>query len=510
MGQGNTHPSHRASLGRYQIAGRLAVGGMAEIFLAKLFGPSGFERPLVIKRILPHLAEIASFREMFVDEARLVAELRHPNVVQVLELGLDGSELFLAMEYVEGESLGSLMRRMFSHDERPDWVVAAHILAEVCAGLHAAHELRGPDGAPREVVHRDVSPQNVVIAYDGAVKLLDFGIAKAAGRATHTEAGQVKGKFEYMSPEQCRSEPLDRRSDVFSAGILLYELTTRTRLFKRDSQMATMLAVCDDPMPSPRALVPGYPERLEAICRRALEKDPAARYPDAAAMRFDLLRASADLGLHAAPEVDLGRLMRRLFADRVEEKRNMLLLARSGESAVDIPAAEADAHVELPTVAATALTFDPGRAAPPAGVGRRRRSAPLAVAAAALALAAAGVLYVASAGTRGATLAPPASATVAAPGGASVEAPAATADPATAAPSALAAASASASPVSGAAEPSAAPVAPKPHRAGPRVAEAPAASSPAARATPEPAAPPSPASAPPAASSAKRGFERFQ
>jgi eukaryotic-like serine/threonine-protein kinase len=228
-------PGVPTSMGRYEIVATLASGGMAEILLARLDGAEGFQRPVVVKRILPQLARTRSYRDMFVDEARIVAGIRHPNVVQVHELGQQDDELFLVMEYLDGESLGSLMRRLWSRGRRMDRDVAAWVVAEACAGLHAAHELTDEDGLPRNLVHRDVSPHNVFLGYQGGVKVLDFGIAQASERITKTETGQVKGKFEYMSPEQIQSRPLDRRADVFALGVLLYELTTARRLFKRPS-----------------------------------------------------------------------------------------------------------------------------------------------------------------------------------------------------------------------------------------------------------------------------------
>src|SRR5262245_48097918 len=241
--------SSPTQIGRYQIVGELATGGMAEILLGKLVGPSGFERPVVIKRILPHLAKRSSFVQMFLDEARVVARIRHPNVVHVHELGKDGDELFMVMEYLDGESLQNVQRRTRKNKERLPLALAAHVVAQVAGGLHAAHELADDAGRPLGLVHRDVSPHNVFITYDGNVKVLDFGIAKFAERATDTEAGQLKGKFPYMSPEQCRGLPLDRRSDVFSLGTVLFELVTGRRLFARDTGLLAMQAVVSDRVP---------------------------------------------------------------------------------------------------------------------------------------------------------------------------------------------------------------------------------------------------------------------
>ena len=182
MGAAESHATER--VGRYEVAGRLATGGMAEILLGRLVGPSGFERPLVIKRILPHLAEQQSFVSMFLDEARLAAQIRHPNVVSVSELGQEGDDLYLVMEYLEGENAAGLIRRSMVTGKNTDFALCAYIVAEACAGLHAAHELTDPDGNPLRLVHRDVSPQNIFVTYGGAVKVLDFGIAKAADRIT--------------------------------------------------------------------------------------------------------------------------------------------------------------------------------------------------------------------------------------------------------------------------------------------------------------------------------------
>ncbi len=179
---------------------------------------------------------------MFVDEARIVAGIRHPNVVAVQELAHEGDELFLVMEYLEGESVGGVARRLVTRGESLRRSLAAFVIAEACAGLHAAHELVDDEGLPRDLVHRDVSPQNVFVTYSGQVKVLDFGVAKAANRNTQTEAGQVKGKFAYMSPEQCLGKPLDRRSDIFGLGIVLWELSTGRRLFKRGSEHLTFKA----------------------------------------------------------------------------------------------------------------------------------------------------------------------------------------------------------------------------------------------------------------------------
>jgi serine/threonine protein kinase len=356
-------------LDRYQVLGHLATGGMAEILLARVVGPSGFERPVVLKRILPHLAREAGFVTMFLDEARIVAQIRHHNVIQVQELVHAGDQLFFVMEYLEGESVAGLMRRLGSRGETLDPALGALVLAEACAGLNAAHELADLDGIQQEIVHRDVSPQNLFVSYQGQIKVLDFGIAKAQGRATRTEAGQVKGKFEYMAPEQCKNEPLDRRCDVFALGVVLYELTTGRRLFKRANPLQVISAICSEPILPPSRLVPDYPPALEAICLRALATERDDRYATAADMRRDLLAYRREVTRDENPTEALSTLMQALFADRIDEKQDLLRKMRTGSDVTHVPAGEVDEDVELPSIVAELTRV----ATPLAKVPRARR-----------------------------------------------------------------------------------------------------------------------------------------
>jgi serine/threonine-protein kinase len=359
MAQEATESKLSWTIGRYDVVGHLASGGMAEIVLGRMLGPSGFQRPVVIKRILPHLAREQAFVEMFLDEARIVAGIRHPNVVNVHELGHEAGELFLVMEYLEGESAAGLTRRLRVNTETLSHALSAYVVAEACAGLHAAHELSDADGVKQNVVHRDISPQNVFVTYDGQVKVLDFGIATAADRITKTEAGQFKGKFEYSSPEQCRGLPLDRRSDVFALGILLYELSTGTRLFKRAGQLDTLRAICEQPVIPPSESAHGYPEVLSAIMMKALAKKPKDRYATALEMRRDLLAALRTIHPAGSPDEELGGVMQRLFGDRIAEKKEMLRRVQAGTNIGEIPSVETDASVEIPIAYAESLSDPP-------------------------------------------------------------------------------------------------------------------------------------------------------
>jgi Protein kinase domain/PEGA domain len=337
------------TIGRYEVIGPLASGGMAEIVLARMVGPNGFYRPFVVKRILPHLAQSEAFVSMFLDEARIVAGLHHPNVVTVQELGRHEGELFMVFEHLEGESVGGLARRLVLENEVLDPRLCAYIAAEACAGLHAAHELADADGVTLDIVHRDVSPQNVFLTYDGHVKVLDFGIATARGRLARTDAGAFKGKWAYMAPEQCRGESVDRRTDIFAIGAVLYELSTNRRLFFRNGELATLRAILDEPIVAPSRLTEGYPRALERICLRALSRDPNDRYATAAEMRADLLLAVQELGQGAPadPAADLARRMRELYADRIEQKRDTMRMLRDGASVARVPPGDVDEGVEI-------------------------------------------------------------------------------------------------------------------------------------------------------------------
>ncbi|MEL7369670.1 MAG: serine/threonine-protein kinase, partial [Myxococcota bacterium] len=323
---------------------------MAEVFLGRFKGPAGFERPVVVKRILPHLARQKNFVDMFRDEACIAARINHRNVVQVHELGEDEEELYLVMEYLGGESAAGIARQLARRKKLMSFGLCAHLIAEVCAGLHAAHELRDETGRPLHIVHRDVSPANIFITYEGSVKILDFGIAVAANRLSITDAGQVKGKYAYMSPEQCRGRKLDRRSDIFSIGTVLYELSTCRRLFKRASDMETLDAICSNGILPPSRLVNNYPPQLERICLKALQNDPDNRYATAAEMRSDLVELARTLNKDKLPDRALAKVMRRLFSDRIGQKQRMLKRLESGEDVRNTTLPSEEHSIELPVV----------------------------------------------------------------------------------------------------------------------------------------------------------------
>ncbi len=316
---------------RYKVVSALARGGMAEIFLAKTMGPGGFERPVVIKRLLPHLRSDQSHVRMFLDEARIVAGIRHPNVVDVHDLQQIGDDYILVMEYLEGEATSTYRDAARKADGLDPWL-GAYIVSEAAAGLYAAHSMKTSSGRDQNIVHRDVSPQNIFVTYEGEVKLLDFGVARAEERMSETMSGVVKGKFAYMAPEQLRGKHVDHRSDLFSLGAVLYELTTGHKLFGRDNQAATLMAVCQEPVARPSERWPDYPVGLEPIVMRALQRDPNMRYQSADEMREDIVAALNANGPGARLSRTLRSVMHEMFADRM--KRKAELLAEShGEAA---------------------------------------------------------------------------------------------------------------------------------------------------------------------------------
>jgi serine/threonine-protein kinase len=274
--------------GKYQLVRPLAQGGMAELFLARQSGPAGFEKQVVIKRVLPQLTANQEFVHMFLDEARLAARLSHPNIVQIFDFGEAGGTYFLAMEYLSGEDLDTIATALSARRRAFPGPIAALIVSSACEALHYAHTCADDLGRPLHIVHRDISPSNLFVTYQGAVKVLDFGIAKAEGKLVHTQSGVIKGKLLYMSPEQILGKPIDARSDIFSLGAVLHELLTGQTLFERSSAMDMLKAITEEPIARPSAVVHGVPAELEAVAMRALERDPGARWQSAREMRAAL------------------------------------------------------------------------------------------------------------------------------------------------------------------------------------------------------------------------------
>ncbi|MBX7084477.1 MAG: serine/threonine protein kinase, partial [Nannocystaceae bacterium] len=302
-------------LGRYELLRRLGSGGMAEVHLARAAGLEGFQKLLVLKRILPHLAADPEFVRMFLAEARLAAILDHPNVVQVFDIGREGAEFFFTMEYVYGENLQTILRASRRKGTVLPIELAIAIAMGAATGLHYAHERVGFDGMPLGLVHRDVSPTNVMVTYDGCVKMADFGIAKVTSRTDVTQAGIRKGKVPYMSPEQCRAEPLDRRSDVFSLGIVLYECTTMSRLFDGDNEFGLMNRIVNGDVPLPSTKRQNFPKDLERIIMRALAPQRDRRFATAGELAAELERFARERKLRATQSA-LGEFMHELFEPR--------------------------------------------------------------------------------------------------------------------------------------------------------------------------------------------------
>ncbi|HSN96833.1 MAG TPA: serine/threonine-protein kinase, partial [Candidatus Nanopelagicales bacterium] len=277
--------------GRYETLRPIASGGMATVYLGRALGGGGFERAVAIKVLHPHVAAEPEFVAMFLDEARLAAQIHHPNVVATLDLVED--PLFLVMEYIEGPSLYGLMRACKKHRQPFPISIALRIFLDALAGLHAAHDLVGPGGQPLNLVHRDVSPQNVLVGSDGISRITDFGVARAESRISSTRGGALKGKLGYMSPEQIKAKPVDRRSDVYAAGAVLYEMLTGERLFQADNEAALISNILSGPEHGPRAIATAVPEALDAACLRSLASNASDRYPSAAAFAEAIERAIA-------------------------------------------------------------------------------------------------------------------------------------------------------------------------------------------------------------------------
>jgi serine/threonine-protein kinase len=349
-------------LGRYYLASQIASGGMATVFLATVKGPGGFEKVNALKRIHPHLAEETDFVDMFLDEARIASRIHHANVCQVFDFGESEGTYFIAMEYLIGEPLSRAMKTIRKNFETLDSarlpVIACKIIADAAEGLHAAHDLKGRDGNLLNVVHRDVSPQNLFVTYDGNVKVVDFGIASASDRVHHTSAGQVKGKFSYMAPEQSRGGSIDRRADVWALGVVMWEMLTLRRLFRRETTVETLTAMLNDPIPPPSTYRPGVDPQLDQIVLKALARDPDNRYATARDFARDLTRYAGATGepAHAA---ELADWMDAIFPDGRQQKYDIMDAAQRGELDATVVT-----HMEVSE--SEVQPVDPDRLPPPA------------------------------------------------------------------------------------------------------------------------------------------------
>ena len=309
-------PAMQSRLGRYVVLKHLASGGMADVLLGRAEGIEGFERHVVLKRIKPEHAKDARFIRMFLDEARVAANLHHQHVVQVYDIGESSGEYFIAMEYLHGEDVRTILSTASKMRQHVPLGCAMAMVSAAAAGLHYAHERRGPDKRPLGIVHRDISPSNILVGYDGSIKVVDFGIAKASARQ-ETRSSSLKGKISYMSPEQCKGGEVDRRSDVYSLGVVLYELATTTRLFKGESDYLVMDQIVNGRVTLPQVRRPELPNELSAIIMRAISPDPERRYFTADELRVALDQFAAKASLTTSTSA-ISTYMRKMFGEKPE------------------------------------------------------------------------------------------------------------------------------------------------------------------------------------------------
>ncbi|MFH2008713.1 MAG: serine/threonine-protein kinase, partial [bacterium] len=328
-------PINKRTFGRFELLIEMGRGGMATLYLARIQGPQQFEKLLAIKKIHDHLSYEDQFVDMFLDEARIVALIHHPNVATLFDMGQIDDAYFIAMEYVHGQNLTDVLRAGSRHADRFPWSRAVRIVADAAAGLHAAHTLRNSDGAPLQVVHRDVSPQNILVSYDGHVKVVDFGIAYAAEKLSITGAGTLKGKVGYMAPEQTDARPVDFRADVFALGVVLYETTTISRLFRGASDAETLLQVRQAVVPSPRSKNPDLPPALEQIIYKALARRPEDRFSSAEELSDRLNELLVSEGEMVSRQ-KLAAMMSNMFYDRRKIKDQQIRIALRDDTAVPI------------------------------------------------------------------------------------------------------------------------------------------------------------------------------
>jgi serine/threonine protein kinase len=341
--------------GKYTLLRRLGHGGMAEVFLAKQAGEGGFEKLVVLKRILPHLASGSEFTSMFLDEARIAADLRHPNIVTVVDTGRSGDSLFMVMEFLHGQDVRKVQRKVAAFGQHVPFGHACQITIAAAAGLHYAHAKRDLHGRPLSIVHRDVSPQNILVTFEGGTKIVDFGIAKAVGQTSHTSTGILKGKYTYMSPEQAEGQTVDARTDQYALGIVFWELLTMRRLLKRDTEAATIDAVIEGNVPRPRRFRDDCPAALEEVVMTALARDKTQRFRDCEEMALALEDALARETIVHSPS-RLSQYLRRLFADQLAEEASLGIVSPEGAlsvrtmfGAVDRPPAKPEGEAQAST-----------------------------------------------------------------------------------------------------------------------------------------------------------------
>ncbi len=324
-------------IGRYAIHGAIAAGGMASVHFGRLTGPGGFARTVAVKRMHPHLVKDREFAAMFVDEARLAARIRHPNVVATLDVLSISDELLIVMEYVHGESLAELWRVATSRKARIPPAVASAVIADVLAGLHAAHEVTDEQGRSLGVVHRDVSPANILVGADGIARLADFGVAKAAGRLQVTREGQVKGKIAYMAPEQVRGQPVGRAADIYGASVVLWELLTGRRLFEGQRDAQIIEKILYGTIDAPAAITSSVPESLNRVVLQGLAREPPARFPTA----HDMMQAVTS-AVQPASASEVSDWIESLARDALAERMTALTgIERAGDPAVTTGSAAA-------------------------------------------------------------------------------------------------------------------------------------------------------------------------
>ncbi len=351
-------------LGEYRVVDEIGVGGMASVHLARVDGPAGFQKWVAIKRIHSHLVEDPSFVNMFLDEAKVAARISHPNVATVFKLEQYEDTYWIAMEYLHGEPLREVMRRTEEVGRIAPSEIACRIISDAAEGLHAAHELRSENGEFLGVVHRDVTPHNLFVTYEGTTKVVDFGIAKFSSRLAQTRAGMVKGKLAYMSPEQVSGEAVDRRTDIFALGVVLWELTTGQRLFRMDSDIDTLAKVQECIVTPPSAIVRDYPRDLEAIVLKALSKDQNHRFQTAREFSRALQSYVLKRGIFIASD-EVAAYMRAIFSDRIKNRDVYLRWAAEVTSTIDIdPKASPHESVVFPAEVARARQ-DITKAPPP-------------------------------------------------------------------------------------------------------------------------------------------------